>query len=171
LITVKRATDPILSTELDDCIVKALKEDPHLSTRNSATALNIRLRTVRNDLTKSSGMKYCHMGWVPRTLTAAQKVKSVDVAGSMLQRLESQTASNFHFLWIGDELWMFYEYHHEIMEAASWENVDELEQPTHYHGKTMITAFSNGTGKVFPNILHRSRSRDTKYYAERLFVG
>jgi hypothetical protein len=46
---------------LDDCIGKALKEDPHLSTRKIAKALNISSTTVRNHLTKSFGMKYHHM--------------------------------------------------------------------------------------------------------------
>jgi hypothetical protein len=37
--------------------------------------------------------------------------------------------------------------------AASWEEVDELERSVHYHRKTMITAFLNGTGEYFLEIL------------------
>jgi hypothetical protein len=44
---------------------------------------------------------------------AAQKAKSGEMAGSMLQTLESRTASNYHFPWTGDESRMFYEHHHE----------------------------------------------------------
>jgi hypothetical protein len=61
----------------------------------------------------------------------------------MLQTLESHTTSNFYALWTGDESWMFDEYHHEIVWAASWEEVDELERPTHYYKKTLVTAFVN----------------------------
>jgi hypothetical protein len=67
-------------------------------------------------------------------------------AGSALQTLEKHAASNFHFLWTGDESWMLNEYDHETVWAASREEVDELGRPTHYHGKTMATAFFNGTG-------------------------
>jgi hypothetical protein len=100
----------------------------------------------------------------------AQRTKHAEIVGSMLQTLKSHTASNFHFLWTDDESWMFHEYHQETVWAASWEEVDELQQPRHYHRKTMFTAFFNGAGECFLNILPRSRSMDTKYFAEE-FVG
>jgi hypothetical protein len=68
---------------LDDCIAKALKEDPHLLTRKIAKALNISSTMVQNHLTKSLGMKCYHMRWVPHTLTAAQASKRTEMAGSM----------------------------------------------------------------------------------------
>jgi predicted HTH transcriptional regulator len=42
---------------LDDCIAKAIRENPHLSTRRIVKALNISSTTVRNHLTKSLGTK------------------------------------------------------------------------------------------------------------------
>jgi beta-lactamase regulating signal transducer with metallopeptidase domain len=63
-------------------------------------------------------MKYHHMRCAPHTLTVAQKAKRTEMAESMLHTLESHTASNFHFLWTGDESSIFYEYHHETMWAA-----------------------------------------------------
>jgi hypothetical protein len=86
--------------------------------------------------------------WGLHTLTAAQKAKRAEKIGSMLQTPESHAASNFHFLWTGDESWMFYECDHEKIWAASWEKVDELERTTHYHRKTIVTAFFNGTGST-----------------------
>jgi hypothetical protein len=41
------------------------------------------------------------------------------MTGSMLETLEGQKASNFHFLWTGDESLMFYEYYHENMWVVS----------------------------------------------------
>jgi hypothetical protein len=46
---------------LDGCIGKALKENPHLSTKNIATALNISAMTARNHLTKSLSMRSHHI--------------------------------------------------------------------------------------------------------------
>jgi hypothetical protein len=66
------------------------------------------------------------------------------MARNMLQTLESQAASDFHFLWTSDELWMFHEYHHKIMWVASWEEAAELEWPSHYYRTVMVTAFFNG---------------------------
>jgi hypothetical protein len=86
-------------------------------------------------------------------------------AGSMLQTLESYAASNFHFLWPGDESWMFQKCYHRTLWAASWEEVDELERPTHYHWKRMVTVFCNGTREYSMNILPRSRSMDISSFA------
>jgi hypothetical protein len=46
---------------LDDCIAKALKEDPHPSTREIVRAMDISLTMVQNHLTKSLVMKCCYM--------------------------------------------------------------------------------------------------------------
>jgi hypothetical protein len=43
--------------KLDDCIAKALKGNPHLSTRKIAKGLKTGSMTVRNHLTKSPEMK------------------------------------------------------------------------------------------------------------------
>jgi hypothetical protein len=99
------------------------------------------------------------------TLTAAQNPKRREPAGSMLQTLETYAASNFHFLWAVDESWMFYEYDHGTIFAASWEEVDELKRLMHYHSKTMITAFFNGAWHYFLNIFPRSGCMDTSYFA------
>jgi hypothetical protein len=47
--------------ELDDCIVQTFTEDPHLSTKRIAMALNSSPTTVRNQLAKSLGMEWHHM--------------------------------------------------------------------------------------------------------------
>jgi hypothetical protein len=44
------------------------------------------------------------------------------------------------------------------MWPPSWEEVDELEWPTHYHGKTMVTTPVNGTAKYLLNLLPGSQS-------------
>jgi hypothetical protein len=54
-----------LDNGLNDYIGKALKEDPHPSTREIAKTLKICPTTVRNHLTKSLGMKCYHMRGVP----------------------------------------------------------------------------------------------------------
>jgi hypothetical protein len=44
----------------------------------------------------------------------------------MLQMLESHPASHFHFLWTGNESWMFYLYLHEAMwqrRGRKWTNL------------------------------------------------
>jgi hypothetical protein len=73
-----------LGEGLDDCIAKAHKEDPHLSTRKIAKALNMSSAMAQNHLTKSLGMKCYHMQLVPRTLIAAQKATPAEMAERLI---------------------------------------------------------------------------------------
>jgi hypothetical protein len=156
---------------LADCIAEAHAADPHLSARKIAQALNISLDSVRRHLTVSLGMKCYHMRWVPHTLTDAQKSKRAQMAGEMLVELGKHQASNFHFLFTGDESWIFYVYHHRTMWAASWEDVDEVERSSHYREKIMLTVFFNGTGEVFLNMLPQRDTMDSDYFSDEIIGG
>jgi hypothetical protein len=59
---------------LDDCIGKAVKEDPRLSTGKIVDALNVGSATARNHLTKF-GNEMLHVRWVLHTLTVTHKSK------------------------------------------------------------------------------------------------
>jgi hypothetical protein len=66
---------------------------------------------------------------------------------------------------------MFCEHHHETTWAASREDVDELERPTHYYMKSIVTALFNGTEEYFLNISPRHWAMDAKCFAEKIVVG
>jgi hypothetical protein len=70
-----------------------------------------------------------------------------ELAQSMLQALAKHRHMNYHFLFTGDESWMFYAYDHRRTCVASWNDVDELERPSRFHQKTMFTVFFNDTGE------------------------
>jgi hypothetical protein len=97
------------------CAGKALKEDLRLSMKKATKILTISFTMVRNYLTRSLGMKCYYMRWVPHMLTAAQNAKCRKIVGSTLEMPERHPASNFHFLWPGDESWIFYEDDYETM--------------------------------------------------------
>jgi hypothetical protein len=61
---------------------------------------------VRRCLREDFGMQYQHLKYVPHTLSAVQKVIGAELAGHMLQILLLHDASNFHFLFAGDESWI-----------------------------------------------------------------
>jgi hypothetical protein len=91
-----------------DVIAAKLDTDPHLSVRKLAQALQIAASMVCWYLTEVLGMKFRHLHWVPYTLTAAQKVEGVELAERMLQALAKYKRSHFHFLFTGEDRWMFY---------------------------------------------------------------
>jgi hypothetical protein len=103
-------------------------------------------------------------------LASAQKADLREVARSMLQTLKSHAASNFHFLWTGDNLSRFHQEHHEMVFAASWGEVNELECVAHYH-RMMVTAFFNSTMEYFMNTSLRRQSMDTSSFVGEMING
>jgi hypothetical protein len=89
-----------------------------------------------------------------------------ELAQSMLQALAKHEHMNYHFLFTGDESWMFYAYHHRTRWVASWDDVDEIERPSHFHQKTMFTVFLNGTGEHKIAILSEGHKVNSAYSIE-----
>jgi hypothetical protein len=125
-------------------ITGKLDVDPHFSARKLAQSLEMAASTVCRDVTKVLRMKCRYLGRVPHTLIPAQKVTRTELPQSMLQALTKHKHTNYHFLFTGDESWMFSADDHRTRQVASWDNVDEIEQPSHFHQKTMFTIFFNG---------------------------
>jgi hypothetical protein len=128
-------------------IAGKLDADLHFSARKLAQSLGTAVSTVCRYLTEVLGMKLRHLHWVPHTLTPAQKLIRAELAQSMLQALTKHEHTNYHFPFTGDQSWMFYVYDHRTKWVASWDDVDEIERPSHLHQKTRFTVFFNGTGE------------------------
>jgi hypothetical protein len=79
-------------------------------------------------------------------LTPAQELRPAELGQSMLQALAKGEHTNCHFRFTRDESWMFYAYDHRTRWVVSWDDVDEIEPPSHFHQETMFTVFFNGTG-------------------------
>jgi hypothetical protein len=63
---------------------------------------------------------------------------------------------------------MFYAYNHRTRWAASWDDIDEIERPSHFHQKTMFTVFFNGTGEYKITILPEGQKVNCAYFIEFL---
>jgi histone-lysine N-methyltransferase SETMAR len=114
------------------------------------------------------GLKYRHLKWVPHTLSEEQKAKRAKLAGCMLKALSNHQASNFHFLFTGDESWMFYIYQRTHMWALSFGAVEQIQRKTHHENKTMFTIFFNGTGEYFIDILPQGQTMNGQYFADHV---
>jgi hypothetical protein len=111
-------------------------------------------------------MKCCHLRWIPHTLTLAQKVATEQVAKNMLEILATHAASNFHFLFTGDEPWLLYADHVRTMRTLCLENADQVQKASHITKKTMATVFFNGTGLHMIDILPQNQKMDAEYFSE-----
>jgi histone-lysine N-methyltransferase SETMAR len=149
-------------------IARRHENDPHLSARQIAKSLNIVHSTVCRCLSHDLGLKCLHLRWVPHTLTAEQKAKRTSYAEVMLRTLVRHESTGFHYLFTGDESWIFYTYHDRTMWVYSWEDVNEAVRPSHYQKKTMVTIFFNGSGQFVVDILPPGTKMNSKYFADNI---
>jgi hypothetical protein len=111
-------------------------------------------------------MKCRHLRWVPHTVTQPQKDARVESAQAMLREAAKHQASNFRFLFTGDESWLVYAYRHKTMWADSWNDVKEIESPSHFHEKTMFVIFLNGIGDYKTVILPQGQRMNRTFFIE-----
>jgi hypothetical protein len=52
------------------------------------------------------------------------------------------------------------------MWVASWDDVDEIERPSHFQQKTMLTIFFNRTGECKMEILPPGQTMNSTYFLE-----
>jgi hypothetical protein len=74
-----------------------------------------------------------------------QKALPIDLAQSTPDKLARHKHSNFIFLFPSDDRCMFYHCDYRTMRVASWDGVDEIEQPSHFQQKPMFRISFNGT--------------------------
>lgn len=88
----------------------------------------------------------------------------------MLQTLAEHRKSSFQYLYTGDESWMLYTYKQRWFWIAPWEEVGEVERPTHRQKKRMISVFFNGTGQYFTDWLPEGETMDSPYYVNEVLT-
>jgi hypothetical protein len=87
-----------------------------------------------------------------------------EFAQSTLQVLAKPQHTHFHFLFTGDEAWMFSANDHPTMWVTSWDDVEEIRRPSHFQQKTMVTIFFNGTGECKIAILSQEHKMNSTYF-------
>jgi hypothetical protein len=155
-----------LNESLAGVIAARVDANPHLSVRKLAQSLRIAASTVCRYSTKVLEMKCRHLLWVPHTLTAAQKVVHVELAERMLQALAKHKCGHFHVLFIGDESWMLYVYDHWTKWVPSWDDVDEIQRPSHFQQKMMSTVLFNRTREYKIAMLPAGQKMYSRYFME-----
>jgi transposase len=116
---------------LDPVIAARYEMDPSCLARKIARSLGIALSTVCRCFTEVLGLSYPHLRWIPHTLTPAQKVARVEIAKRMLGELAKHQASNFHFIYTGDESWFLDEYQQTNRWVPVWDDTPTVVRPSH----------------------------------------
>jgi hypothetical protein len=87
-----------------------------------------------------------------------------ELAQSTLQALAKHQHTNFPFLFTGDETWMVSAHDHRIMWVASWDDVEDIGQSSHFQQKTMAATFFNGTGECKIAIFPQGHKINSTYF-------
>jgi hypothetical protein len=156
---------------LSEVIRHRIGVDPHLCARKIVQSLGIATSSVCHHLRYVLGMKCSHLRWIPHTLTVGQKVATEPVAKNMLEILATHAASDFHFLFPGDESWLLYPYHVRTMWTLCPENVDQVGSASPMSKKTMATVFFNGAGLHMIDILPQNQKMDAEYFPEDIIAS
>jgi hypothetical protein len=86
----------------------------------------------------------------------------------MLVELRKHARSNFHFLFTGDETWVFYENPNTHMWVADIGELDKVQRKSHYAKKVMATVFFNGSGQFVLDMMPAGQTMNSKYFATRI---
>jgi hypothetical protein len=101
-------------------------------------------------------------------LTVDLKATPAQYADPMLQIFAARESARFHFQYTDDESWLLYSYHESTRWVASWDEAPIVERLSHYHTKTMLSVFFNGTDQFLIEILCKGMKIDTAYFADNI---
>jgi hypothetical protein len=74
--------------------------------------------------------------------------------------------TNYHFLFTGDQPWTIYVCDYRTGWVASWDDVDEIEQPSYFRQKTMFAIFFKSTEEYEIAILPEGQKMKSTYFTE-----
>jgi hypothetical protein len=149
-------------------IQQAMMADPYISATKVAHALNVSPSTVCRYLHEVLQKKFLHLRWVPHTLDSCQKATRAETAQRMLVELRKHARSNFHFLFTGDETWVFYENPNTHMWVADIGELDEVQRKSHHAKKVMATVFFNESGQFVVDMMPAGQTMNSTYFATRI---
>jgi histone-lysine N-methyltransferase SETMAR len=155
---------------LAHAILRKHEEDPRCSVTDIGHALNIAPATAWHYLRDVLKMKLRNVKWIPHVLTEDQKAKRTEFAQSMLATLAEHRDTSFRYLLTGDETWMFYAYYKKRYWMSPWEDVEEVQRPSHHQKKRMLSVFFNGQGDFFCNFLPEGETMNSTYYVEQILA-
>lgn len=151
-----------------DVILKVLRDFPFSSIREIADMTEIPKTTVHRILTVELNYIPKHLRWVPHILNYSQKVARVEIAKSLLKKLQKARQSNFIYFYTGDESWFYLTSDHDLQ----WLPADEI-PPTRAKKmisdkKYMLTIFWNANGFTVIDVLPDGIKFNSEYFINNI---
>ena len=148
-----------------------IEKDPYVSSRQIGKMLQITHNTVIKILTENLGREYRHLRWVPHCLNQLQKHNRVVKAKIILDILKEARESNFKGILTGDESWFVFTQTPTHQWIVRGEIPDEIEEPSRFQKKVMVTIFVTPDGKYFIDFLPKGQKYTADYFCQNIIPG
>jgi len=148
---------------LGERVKELLAEEQFLSQKKLAKALGVHQTTMHRVLTEDLGLVRVNFKWIPHSLNDTQKRERVELAGNLLDILESSRA-NWSNIITGDETWVYLENQRDFV----WQdpNKERPKKPRTTIGsrKVMITVLWSSSGIQSVSLLQPGQKFDRSFF-------
>jgi len=160
----QRSGRPRLGGAVDD-VSSHLEEQPFASVRSTAQELGLAPTTVYRIFTNDLGLKKFVSHWVPHTLSDEQRHQRVELARSLLMRLEATPKTE---VITADESWFYMDYSHDGRWAHTGDEVETRPKRAIGSRKIMIIVIWGVRGPLLVRCLPETRNFNTQFTIEIL---
>lgn len=165
---------PVEATSEENCkaVEDLVMSDRRLHVIEIATSIGISYGSVEAILHEHLGMSKVCARWVPRNLTAAQKLTRRNISHELLEQYNADPADFCARLVTGDETWLHYWDPESKQESMQWKH-PESPPPKKFRtqpsaGKIMATIFWDAEGVITIDYMPHGRTITGQYYADLL---
>ncbi|XP_078671015.1 histone-lysine N-methyltransferase SETMAR-like [Branchiostoma floridae x Branchiostoma belcheri] len=141
-----------------EAIHRMVVKDRRVTVRHVAKSLGISFGSVHRVLTDNLGMSKVSARWVPRTLSALQKLNRLEMSRALLARFQSDPDNFLKRFVTQDETWI----HHVDPESK------QQSKQVSSAGKVMASVFWDSEGIIMIDYLQRGKTINAEYYASKL---
>lgn len=147
-------------------------DDRKIKVSEIAGIIKISTERVRHILHDHLNMKKLSARWVPRFLTAEQKLKRVHDSKYALEMFEVNSNEFLRRFITMDETWIHYYTPESNRQSAEWlqacESRPKRPKTQQSAGKVMASVFWDARGIIFIDYLEKGKTITAKYYVELL---
>lgn len=154
------------------CVRRLIEDDKRLTTSEIASKVGISYGSTYSILTEELGYRKVCARWVPRLLTAEQKLNRLQVCERLLARFREEGDPFLTHIITCDETWVHHYTPESKQASMEWRKKGEpgpvKAKSRLSAGKVLATVFFDQRGLLHLDFLHERRTINAAYYCDIL---
>ena len=155
-----------------NAIAQVVRENPRLSVRKIAGAVDISVGSAHTILHEELGMSRVCARWVPRLLTIAMREHRVESSREILEMKWREGEEFLRRIVTGDEVWLHFYDPETKQQSSVWKTADEKTpvkpRATKSAGKVMAVIFFDSEGILLRHLFPAGQTVNATAYCEIL---